>query len=228
MLSRILPLLNNLIPKNLAFKGLSKIDPRIGRFLTSAASAGYTMDQALDYIRNQTQPQEIQGSRPGEKAANKRVKQGTAIPELLGKAGTTALGVAGIQAVPQVLGNMFENKEENSQQAGQVPEQAPQTQQSTTKNIVEETSPELHQFISQELSKGRSIIETAALSQNNKRFSSIVNNLMKSQKTPWSSIVESIYGGQRGKEQGNKQQPQQNPQADDTALIDAFSKILKM
>jgi hypothetical protein len=83
------------------------------------------------------------------------------------------------------------------------------------RNIIEQYSPELHKFISEEVSKGRAPIEAAAIAQHDKRFSSIINKLSKDHKTPWSSIIDSIYGtGQYGgavnpPSQNQPQQPMQ-------------------
>ncbi len=67
------------------------------------------------------------------------------------------------------------------------------------RNIIEQYSPELHQFISQEVSGGRTPIEAAAVAQNDKRFSEVIKKLSKDHNTPWSSIIDSIYGtGQYG------------------------------
>ncbi len=62
------------------------------------------------------------------------------------------------------------------------------------KNIIEQYSPELHQFIDQEIKKGRRPIEAGALAQNDKSFSEVIKKLSKDHKTPWSNILESIYG----------------------------------
>lgn len=67
------------------------------------------------------------------------------------------------------------------------------------RNIIEQYSPELHQFITQEVAGGRNPIEAAAIAQNDKRFSEVIKKLSKDHKTPWSSIIDSIYGtGQYG------------------------------
>lgn len=62
------------------------------------------------------------------------------------------------------------------------------------RNIIEQESPELHQFIDQEIKKGKKPIQAAAVAQKDKRFSSIIEKLMKTHKIPWSQIIESIYG----------------------------------
>lgn len=114
MLSRILPLLNKVLPKNLAFKGLGKIDPRIGKFLAGATAAGYTADAALDFLRNQFhEPMNEEGLRTDELAAETRVRQGKEVPEALSSIGKVGLGIGAATVLPQVIGNLFgENEEE--------------------------------------------------------------------------------------------------------------------
>ena len=80
------------------------------------------------------------------------------------------------------------------------------------RNIIEQYSPELHQFIDQEVRKGRPLIQAGALAQNDRRFADIINKLQKDHKTPWSQILQSIYGGalkEQSQDQGQMQQPQQ-------------------
>lgn len=90
------------------------------------------------------------------------------------------------------------------------------------RSIIEQYSPELHQFMSQAVSAGRTPIEAGAIAQHDKRFTSIINKLSKDHKTPWSQIIDSVYGsGQYGgainpTQQGQQQQmqqPQQQAQA---------------
>ena len=68
------------------------------------------------------------------------------------------------------------------------------------RNIIEQESPELFSFLDQAIKGGRNPIEAAAIAQNDKRFAPIIQKLMKAHKTPWSSIIESIFGkGDQGK-----------------------------
>jgi hypothetical protein len=93
----------------------------------------------------------------------------------------TALGQGyAYDEVKEFLKDKFENKEPAKQ----------------SKNIIEQLSPELHQFIDQEVRNGRKPIEAGALAQNDKRFKDIINKLTKEHKTPWSNILESVYGGE--------------------------------
>lgn len=71
-------------------------------------------------------------------------------------------------------------------------------------NIIEQESPELFQFIDQEIKKGRKPIEAGALAQNDKRFTDAIKKLSKNHKTSWSNILQSIFGS------GEQAQPQQS------------------
>lgn len=101
-----------------------------------------------------------------------------------------------------------------------IKEQVSQSQQKEPEkkkgNIIEQYSPELHEFISQEIASGRKPIEAAAIAQHDKRFSNVINKLSKDHKTPWSSIIDSVYGSESKALPENKQQEQsaktqQNP-----------------
>lgn len=96
-------------------------------------------------------------------------------------------------------------------------EQQPQQQPKDDRNVIQKYSPELHEFIDQEVKKGRPALHAAAMAQNNSKFADIIKKLTKDYKTQWSNIVESTYGngqipqskavlheeGQQQGEQGN-------------------------
>jgi len=103
-----------------------------------------------------------------------------------------------------------------------------------SKNIIEQESPELHQFLDQEIRKGRKPIEAGALAQNDKKYSSVISKLTKAHKTPWSAIIESVFGsGEMGLPQQTSQesaQPQlsnqgSKPGPGQQALMDILAKI---
>lgn len=107
MIQKILPMLNKLIPIDLAKKGLSKIDPRIGKFLANATAAGYPINEAMDYLREQTNQVDDRGLRTDELAAQKRVQQGNAVGSAVKGA---SLGIGGAAALPTVIGSLFQDK----------------------------------------------------------------------------------------------------------------------
>lgn len=93
------------------------------------------------------------------------------------------------------------------------------------RNIIEQYSPELHQFIDQEIKKGRKAIEAGALAQSDKRFKQVIDKISKDHKTPWSAILQTVYGDQSiqpQQQQNQQQQPQGQGQA---ALMAILQKI---
>lgn len=58
LLSRVLPLLSKYIPEEITVKGLSKIDPRFGKFFNKAVKAGKTIDEAKEVIKEKISPKE--------------------------------------------------------------------------------------------------------------------------------------------------------------------------
>lgn len=85
------------------------------------------------------------------------------------------------------------------------------------KNIIEQYSPELHQFIMEEIQKGRSPLEAGARATLGKKgdegFKKVIEKMVRDHKTPWSAIIETVYGGQPGGQQkNNNQNPQMNQQ----------------
>jgi hypothetical protein len=125
-IGRVLPFLNKYVPQDLAIKGLSKLDPRFGKFINKALSAGQSFDEIKDYIGGKAEEEE-------QKVAKE------------------------------------------------------------SRNIIQQYSPELHQFIDQEVKKGNSPFEAGTRAQKDKRFSNIISKLSKDHKTPWSNIIESVF-----------------------------------
>src|ERR1700752_411463 len=85
------------------------------------------------------------------------------------------------------------------------------------KNIIEQYSPELHQFILKEMQSGRSPLEAGALAslgrKGEENFKKVIDKITKEHKTPWSAILESVYGSQQsGQKQPNQPQPEQQQQ----------------
>jgi len=146
------------------------------------------------------------------------------------------LAVKGLSKISPKFGNFIKSAIDSGYDINQVKDfigqqvTESQTAAKDDRSVIEQYSPELHQFIDQEVKKGRSPIEAAAIAQNDKKFKDIINKLTKDHKAPWSSIVESIFGGkgQAQPQQTGQTQQNQGSQLDDTALMDAFSKILKM
>lgn len=83
------------------------------------------------------------------------------------------------------------------------------------RNIVEQYSPELHQFILDQIGSGRSPLEAAAiatLGSKKSNFKNIIDKIVKENKSPWSAIVQSIYGSEKTAAKQPESQPKQEMQ----------------
>jgi hypothetical protein len=161
ILSKIAPFLSEFIPEDLAIKGLSKINPRVGKFVSDALNGGYDFREIKDFL----------GEQIDQAKSQEPARQG--------------------------------------------------------RNIIEQESPELFTFLDQAIRAGRNPIEAAAIAQNDKRFKPVIEKLMKTHKTPWSSIIEGIFGSGETAQPGQAPVPQPNPQSGQgsQALMAILSKI---
>lgn len=65
--SRILPLLNEYVPIDLALKGLRKVSPPIADFLERGRSAGLDIKEGMNYVKGMMKPEETQQESAPEK-----------------------------------------------------------------------------------------------------------------------------------------------------------------
>jgi len=112
------------------------------------------------------------------------------------------------------------------------PEKEAEKQAQQNGNVIEQYSPELHQFIETEVQKGRSPLEAGAVATTNPKFKQVIDKLSKDHKSPWSAIIQTVYGGGQSAQQptqGQQQQSQQAAQQDpNSMLMAALDKIMKM
>lgn len=103
-------------------------------------------------------------------------------------------------------------------------EKIQKTQEDEKKNIIQQHSPELHQFVENEIKNGRSPLQAGALAQMEQKgksgFKSIIEKLVKEHKMPWSSIVEMVFGKEEAPTQQSQNQvasPQQQQNIEQNA-----------
>jgi hypothetical protein len=109
----------------------------------------------------------------------------------------------------QFLKDQIQPKEEEKE-AEKKPEQTKEN-----RNIIQQYSPELHEFIQQEVQKGRTPTEAWFMAQAGskaKEFKKIIDKIEKDHKTSFSSLVNMIYGGGQYGGAVNPQQSQQGQQ----------------
>jgi hypothetical protein len=104
------------------------------------------------------------------------------------------------------------------------------------KNVIQQYSPELFNFIQGEVQKGRPILETVSMANTLDKFKPIIKKITADHKTPFANIVQSIFGVGGGGDIGTaigsafqSQQPQVNPkeQARQQGLQQFNQKIKK-
>ena len=219
MIAKILPLLNRLIPSDLAKKALEKKIPGLSKFFAGTAGAGYSLDSALDYIREQFEEIPEKGLRPDQAAAMKRVQQGAVagkaiskIPKAAMGAATAGLAGAAVGAIPEVIGSLFQQPQ--GQKAGREPSElsreslTQQFEEAKKNQSLKQIAPDIAQEIEFDLSNGLSLDNAI---ENIKGQPQIhgkhVSNLERNLKMPFSAIVKQFYSGNQ------TQQPQQQAQS---------------
>lgn len=84
---------------------------------------------------------------------------------------------------------------------------SPKEEAKEERNIIQQYSPELHEFISQEVKKGVSPIKAATMSirgEMGKRFGGAISKMIKDHKISFPELVEQIYGnGQLSQQERN-------------------------
>ncbi len=169
LIPAISSLINQYVPEKLSKAGLSKLDPRFGKFLDGALKEGYTYDELRNFL--------------GEKVEKS-------------------------------------NEEQNPKKASK-----------GSGNIIEQYSPELHGFILEEIKKGRSPLEAGSLatlkSYSNKDFKKVIDKIVSDHKTPWASILSTVYGDQGNQSQNQPNQPQPEPNRSPGAGQQALMSILE-
>lgn len=232
MINRITPFLNQLIPAGIAAKGLEKVDSRLGKFVQRALASGYTIDAAMDFLRNnlgednqrQSELQRGQQSgtlRPDEEASLQMINESQQPQKLLGTAATlggAALG-GGLGAGLGLAGQALEG---NSGQLGQSPDPSGQMQQpeqmqeeqSQAQDPLETLSgysPELVQFIREHIQAGRTPEQAAALARIPGKFEKVVKRIEKDTKENFVDYLQRLFGNAKPQQEQTQQSGQQSP-----------------
>lgn len=131
---------------------------------------------------------------PAELAMKGLSKVSPKLADFLKRGQSAGLNVEeGIQYLREQLPNPEEKKS---------PEKAKEN-----RNLIEQYSPELHQFIVTEMKNGRKAMEAGALAT--LKFKKEISKITKDHKTPWSAIIQSIYGTQEPQQTAPNQPEQQ-------------------
>lgn len=74
----------------------------------------------------------------------------------------------------------------------------------SAKNIIEKYSPDLFSFIKEKIDLGESPLNAGNMAQKEKRFQNIIKKLTEDYRTPFSGIIEMIFGKEMERQKGLK------------------------
>lgn len=228
-MNKIQSLLHELIPDDIAEKGLSKIDPKIKKFISNSVKAGLGAAGAVSFLRSiigKKPQQQSDTMRPDERANATQLQEnerrsnalksgigtlaaGTALGGLgnLGRLGNAALGA---------IGNVISSKQrgdEKNASSGTAP--ISPSSSVSPRDILAKHDPKLANYVEGHISKGRSPLEAGALAIATKKFTKPISKIEREHKTPFVDLLTNIYGqgGQNVQDIGQQpMQPQQNQQ----------------
>jgi hypothetical protein len=134
----------------------------------------------------------------GSKALNKLIPS---IGAMINQFVPDNMAIAGLKKIDSRFGKFIEGAmsegytfDEVRQFLGDKINDTVKNQAKQEKNIIEQYSPELFQFIQDQIGRGRSPIEAGAIAQSNNKFLPAIKKMEKDNKANWSSILESVFG----------------------------------
>lgn len=78
------------------------------------------------------------------------------------------------------------------------------------RNIIQQYSPELFQFLEDQIKQGKDPLHAGAEARIDKRFNPVIEKISKDNKSDWSSILQTVFGqSQMALQSQKKKQPQQ-------------------
>ena len=233
MINRILPFLNKIVPIGLAAKGLEKVNPKMKSFFSGALAAGYTADQAMDFLRQQfsgSQDQPSGSLRPDEEAGMNRRKFEEApsrIAQGLGTVAAGALGGAGASALTGLGQAAMQNEQSSAQE----------TQSQQPGGFLEfiKQNPELGSYLDSLIQKGMDPIQAASQAKKHRKFAPLVEKVERQMGQSFEDLLAQLFQGSKGPSDQRSQGGMSNQSAQgsdqsggDSELIAALQQILKM
>lgn len=238
MIQKILPLLNRLIPSQIARKGLEKKLPHLSNYFGGMAAAGYGLDTALDFLRDQATPIDEPNLRLDEQAAKREVKQGELLGNTLGALGKGAIGAgaagAAVTALPSVIGNLFggEKPEEPQQKKSSSPlsrdSLRDQFEEAQNNRSLSDLDPKIASEIDFDVSNGLTLDDAIENIKGQPQiYGKSISNLERNLRMPFREIVKQFYKGQKG-QMGQNASPPSAPSAqggNKTAILQTMQQI---
>ena len=232
-------LLSPYIPIGLAMKGLEKSNPKVKSFLGGAASAGYSANEAIDFLRNEfSSPgnKEVRAQtghlRADEEAGKRRLEHEQAPQRLaqgaaaLGAGALGGLGSAALTGASQ-LAQTVNEEEKPSANAEQ-----PSTQPGGFQEFIKQ-NPELGAYLDSLMQKGMDPIQAASQAKKHRKFGPLVQSIEGQMGQSFEDLMAQLFQGSQGNGQNTSQNSRPSGQntsqsGGDSELIAALQQILKM
>lgn len=198
------------LPASLGLKALEKVNPKFKNYFSEAASYGIDATRALNYLserfdnpsntafKGELEKGEAQGTlRPDERTA----KQMIGNSELPGKVVRGAAGLA--------LGGSLTGRQKSNAQSEAQSQDKPLSSTSP-RNIIEEHSSELADFLENSIQQGMSPLQAASKAYLDPKFKSSIRAIEKKTVDTFPSIVSSLYQYAHGPQQQSPSSSQQS------------------
>lgn len=230
-MNKIMSFLSPYIPIGLAMKGLEKISPKMKSFFGGSLAAGYTANEAMDYLRNEFSSQGQketravdENARPDELAAKARLsheEQPSRIAQTVGAAGLGAIGGAGASALTGAA------QVANQTSAQPEAEQASQQPGGFLEFIKQ--NPELGSYLDSLIQKGADPIQAASQAKGVRKFRPLVESIEKQMGVSFEDLIGQLFQGSQSAQgqQSQQGQAQSLPQGNASPAMSQFMAALQ-
>lgn len=162
----------------------------------------------------------------------------TRVLPFLNKYIPASIAMKGISKISPTLGKFIQGSVDQGHDQSDVldfiknkisPEQSSEQQAPDQRNIIEQYSPTLYQFLKEKIESGKSPRAIAQNAKSQNFFRDAISKMEKDHKTNFEDIVESIFGGGQMAQQPQNSQPQQSqsPGSGQQALMSILQQIQK-
>jgi len=232
---KIFPFLSGYVPDDLALKGISKINPSLGKFLTNGLTKGLSLATGLEYLRNRffsDEPEIDQTMRSDEKVVQSEKNRYKSMENKIGGAASLGLGLAGGGIASSLassgIDSLFGGVDQEAGQIGQEMQQQAELQQPTNDpNAIDQVLAEIHessmgQYIRKSVQQGSDPMEI--ISTIMRKTPERVHDIEKKTGDKFENVIDAyikkIMGGSKvqAPEAAPQQQQVQNTQNPDKLM----------
>lgn len=207
---RLLPLLDENLPEDIAAKAIGKISPKLGQMLTKGAAQGLTLASGLNFLRQQFQQDEFRPSREGltpeDEATERTINRSKELSQSgrnLAATGASALAAttagplvnSAISSLSNSIGLSKKDEKGLSKNTGTEGKGLSKKTEDPFE-FISKYSDKLAQFIKNHLQKGIPPKGIAGLAKLPGDYDKIVSKIEKDTKENFADYLDRIFGSQ--------------------------------